>query len=85
MDAIYHKHCLTGFFARYRSSTRQKKTITGETKLSFEAIAFAELISYIEVIKETEGSIIKLSNLVQLYKSHLEKLGEDISQRINAA
>ena len=86
MDAIYHKHCLTGFFTRFRSSTHQKKKmITGETKLSFEAIAFAELISYIEEIKETEGSIIKLSNLVQLYKSHLEKLGEDISQQINAA
>ena len=84
MDAVYHKHCLTGFFTRYRSSTCKKKAITGETKLSFEAIAFAELISYIEEIRETEGSIIKLSNLVQLYKSRLEQLGEDTSQRINA-
>ena len=25
MDAVYHKHCLTGFFTRYRSSMRQKK------------------------------------------------------------
>ena len=44
----------------------------------------AELISYIEEIRETEGSIIKLSNLVQLHKSRLEQLGEDTSQQINA-
>ena len=66
MDAVYHKHCLTGFYARYRSSVRQKNVNTGETKLSFEAITLAELISYIEEIRETEESIIKLSNLVHL-------------------
>ena len=52
-------------------------------KLSFEAIALAELISYIEEIRETEDSVIKLSNLVHLYKSHLEQLEESTSQRIN--
>ena len=57
---------------------------TGETKLSFEAITLAELISYIEEIRETEESIIKLSSLVHLYKSRLEQLGEGTSQRINA-
>jgi len=41
MNAVYHKHCLTGFF---RSSMHQKNANTGETKLSFEAIALAELI-----------------------------------------
>ena len=61
----------------------QKNANTGKTKLSFEAIALAELISYIEEIREREDSIIKLSNLVHLYKSHLEQLGESTSQRIN--
>ena len=50
----------------------------------FEAIALAELISYIEEIRETEDSIIKLSDLVHLYKSHLDQLGEDTLQQINA-
>ena len=54
-----------------------------ETKLSFKTIALAELISYIEEIRETEESIIKLSSLVHLYKSPLKQLGEDTSQRIN--
>jgi len=62
---------------------RQKKAITSENKLSFEAIALAELISYIEEKRETEDSFIKLSDLVNLYKSRLEQLGADISQRIN--
>jgi len=83
MDAVYHKQCLADFFNRYRSSMHQKKAITGENKLSFEAIALAELISYIEEKRETEGSFIKLSDLVNLYKSHLEQLGADISQWIN--
>ena len=61
-----------------------KKVNTGETKLSFEAIALAGLISYIEEIRETEEIINKLSSLVHLYKSRLEQLGEDTSQRINA-
>jgi len=71
MDAVYHKQCLTGFFNRYGSSMRQKKAITGENRLSFEAIALAEFISYIEEKRETEDSLIKLSDLVNLYKSRL--------------
>ena len=48
-----------------------KKVNTGETKLSFEAIALAELISCIEEIRETEENIIKLSSW---YKSRLEQI-----------
>ena len=82
-DAVYHKHCLTGIFTRYRSSMRQKQSSFGNSKLKCEAIALAELISYVEEIRQTK-SIIKLSDIVQLYKSRLEQLGGDISQRINA-
>ena len=82
-DAVYHKHCLTGLFTRYRSSMRQKESSFGNSKLKCEAIALAELISYVEEIRQTK-SIIKLSDIVQLYKSRLEQLGGDILQRINA-
>jgi len=54
----------------------QKKAINGENKLSFEAITLAKLISYIEEKRETEDSFIKLSDLINLYKSCLA----DISQ-----
>ena len=32
-DAVYHKHCLTGLFTRYRSSMRQKESSFGNSKL----------------------------------------------------
>jgi hypothetical protein len=83
IDAIYHKHCLTELFTRYRSSQRQKESGVGDDKLSYEAIAFAELVSYIEDIRLSNESIIKLSTVLQLYKSRLEQLGGDVSQRIN--
>jgi len=30
MNAVYHKHSLTGFFTRYRSSMCQRKAVSGE-------------------------------------------------------
>ena len=45
MDAVYHKHCLTALFTRYRSSIRQKESSILDEKLTCEAIALAELIS----------------------------------------
>ncbi len=84
IDAVYHKHCLTNLFTRYRSSTRQKQSIVGDDKLSYEAIAFAELVSYIEDIRLTDETIVKLSKVVNLYKSRIEHLGGDASQKINA-
>ena len=69
-DAVYHKHCLTGLF-KYRSSIRQKESSFDSTELKCEAIALAELISYIEESRQTNKSIIKLSDIVRLYKSRL--------------
>ena len=44
----------------------------------------AELVSYIEELRNTGKSIVKLSNVVQLYKSRVDQLEGDTSQRINA-
>ncbi len=77
MDAVYHKHCLTALFTRHRSSTQEKVSSVADDKLTCEAIAFAELISYIEEMRRTDESIVKLSNVVHLYKSRLEQLGGD--------
>ena len=62
----------------------QKEASVVDDKITCEAIALAELVSYIEEIRQTDDSIIKLSNVENLYKSRLEQLGGDISQRINA-
>ena len=83
MDAVYHRYSLTGLFTRYRSCMRQKQSSAGSNQLPREATAFAELISYIEEMRETDRSIIKLSSAVHLYRSCLAQLGRDTSQQIN--
>ena len=50
--------------------------------MTCEAIALAELISYIEKVRKTDESIVKLSDVVHLYESRLEQLGGDTSKRI---
>ena len=74
-DAVYHKHCLTGLFTRHRSSIRQKESSVFDDKLSCEAMALAELVSYIEEMRQTDECIFKLSSIVNLYKTRLEQLG----------
>ena len=83
-DAVYHKQCLTVLFTRHRSSAWGKKASAADDKLACAAIAFAELVSYIEELRDTGKNIVKLSNVVQLHKSHVEQLGGDTSQCINA-
>ena len=52
---------------------------------SHEATAFAEIISYsIKDIRLIDETIIKLFQVVYLYKSCPEQLGGDISQKIHA-
>ena len=67
-------------FTRYRSSVLQKESGVGKGKLSHEAIAFAELVSYTENIRLTDEVTIKLYQVVDLYTSRLEQFGGDISQ-----
>ena len=63
---------------------RHKESSVGENKLKCEqVIALAELVSYIEEIRQTVKHAIKLSNVVHLYKSNLKQLGGDTSQQIN--
>ena len=83
-DAVYHKQYLTALFTRHRSSAQGGKASAADNKLACDSIAFAELVSYIEELRDTVKSIVELSNVVQLYKSRVEQLGGDTSQCINA-
>ncbi len=51
-DAVYHKQCLTALFTRHRSSARGKKASAADDKLACDSIAFAELVSYIEELRD---------------------------------
>ena len=73
--AVYHKHCLAGLFTWYRSSIHQNESSVFDDKLSCEAMALAELVSYIEEMRQIDEWILILSSIVHLYQTHLEQLG----------
>jgi hypothetical protein len=85
-DAVYHKRCLTELSTKHRSLTRHRDSLNSSEGMNPHAIAFAELVSYVEDIREadSETPILKLSELVALYKSRLEQLGADTSSRTNS-
>ena len=64
---MLYKQCLTELFTRHRSSARGKKASAADDKLACDSIAFAELVSYFEELRDTGKSIVKLSNVVKLY------------------
>ena len=83
IDAACHKQCLTNFRDRYRIQTESEQILD----LAPDAIALAELISFIEETHQSENQsehIFKLSNLVQLCRSKLEQLGGNMSERTHA-
>jgi len=81
IDAVYHASCLTALYNRVRKA----KSISNENKnvpLSFEAIALAELVTFIE--ENSDQSTFLLSNLTKLYSGRLKELGADLPERINS-
>ena len=81
VDAVYHASCLAALYNRVRKI--QQTTVSDEHgSLSLEAIALAELVSYIE--ENTEPTTFMLSDLVKLYSARLEELGAHVPERINS-
>ena len=83
IDAACHKQCLTHFRDRYRIQTELKQILD----LAPDAIALAELISFIEETHQSENQsehIFKPSNLVQPCTSKLEQLVGNMSERTHA-
>ena len=75
IDVVYHKKCYTDLYTRYRSVKRQAEQPATEA-LNAEAIAFAELISFIEEFRDVCSTIFKLSELVKMYSDRLVELAE---------
>ena len=84
IDAVYHKHCMTTLYNRYRCHIAIPVERT--QKDSLDSIALAELISYIEERRKDSSESItyfKLSDLARLYKNRLVQLGSFVPDRIN--
>ena len=77
LEAKYHAKCLVSLYNRARKAIAEGQRGINETE-ALSGIAFAELVMYIEEMRqldEERAPVFKLSNLAQLYTSRLEQLG----------
>ena len=82
IDVVYHKKCYADLYTRYCSVKRQAEQPATKA-LNAEALAFAELISFIEEFEDVCSTIFKLSELVKMYSDRLVELGEG-QTRVNS-
>lgn len=83
IDATYHAKCIVAFYNRARRKYRE--SIEDHENSRLHAIAFAELVSYIEEFKECQESLplFTLAELSKLYSTILDDLGADQASRIH--
>ena len=86
-DAMYHKICLLNLY-RQASSAQLDGTYT-EKEQRCHGIAFSKLIMYIEDHIDASSAsdiipVMKLSDLVKVYRQFLEELGVSIEKRIHS-
>ena len=82
LSAGDHKNCLTSFYDRYRS--HQRLSVHGPCHIAPEALAFAEVMSYIGQHDQPGGEanhVLKLSEITALHLEHLHALGGSASER----
>ena len=93
IEAKYHAKCLASLYnkARQQSKDADVKSACTEEPINEDELAFAELVAYIDEFMETEDpSVLKLSDMVQLFSSKFKSPHERINstrlkERIMAA
>ena len=82
-EAKYHRNCLTTLYNKARQATdKQEKE---ENYSHLHDIAFAELVAYMEDMRDEESvSVFKLTDMVSLYKKRLQQLGVTVGNRIHS-
>ena len=85
LEAKYHTKCLVGLYNRARKAKSKRLNGVCEEEVA-SRIAFAELVMYIEEIRnsdEQQAPVFKLSDLAQLYVSRMEQLGVKLDARVH--
>lgn len=82
-EAKYHQPCLLSLYNRARGTKAPEES--GVDNMN-NALAFAELVSYIEDTRmdSTIAPIFKLIDLVHLYTTRLKQLGTDVTGRVHS-
>ena len=86
LDAQYHRKCLIALYNRMRKHCKDVANFSSDNSMSVEAVALAELVSYMEesALDEDTVPVFKLSDLIKLYTERLRQLGFEVSGRINS-
>ena len=84
LEAKYHWNCLTTLYNKARQATEKQEKEENYSHL--HGIAFAELVAYLEDMRDEESvSMFKLTDMVSLYKKRLQQLGVTVGNRIHSA
>ena len=85
LEAKYHTKCLVSLYNRARKTKAEGHTDMDE-KEALSGIAFAELVMYIEEMRQLDeetAPVFKLSDLSQLYTARLEQLGVKLDAKVH--
>ena len=83
IDAVYHSKCIVSFYNRARPKINDIK----DQKINqLNAIAFAEVVSYIEDCRDTQDTlpVFNLADLSRKYLSVLNEHGVDTDARVHS-
>ena len=85
LEANYHSKCLSMLY-RKAQHVKEEKEESEQPHHRLDGITLAELVSYIEefATSNAELPIFKLTDLANMYKSCLQRLGCDTTARVNA-
>ena len=76
IDALYHTKCLLNLYDRAKQAANNQSKGT-DNEQSLKAIAFAQLLQYIEEFRDSEecAPVFNLMDLSKLYSARLHELG----------
>ena len=83
LEAKYHRNCLTKLYNKARQATEKQEKEENYSHL--HGIAFAELVTYMENMRDEESVFVfKLTDMIFLYKKKLQQLGVTVGNRIHS-
>ena len=83
LESKYHLNCLTTLYNKARQATEKQEKEENYSHL--HGIAFAELVAYMEDMRDKESvSVFKLTDMASLYKKRLQQLGVTVGIRIHS-
>ncbi|KAG1654979.1 hypothetical protein GQR58_024753 [Nymphon striatum] len=84
IEMKYHLKCLVSLYNRAKSTACQQPPHNQIYEM-YHSIAFAELVTYIEEeLTEMITPVIKLANMVKMYSTRLEQLGNLKGERVHS-